>query len=667
MIYLIVGHRGVGKTLWLKKIKRIFEDIPSLDFKNKKVCFIDLDEKIEKKTGKKIDELLSGKNTDDRFSHKQEDVSRIQEQEKRENYFRLVEKDVFITLFNKYKRTDDLVFISVGAGFKWPAGEEIPSCCHIIHLIRETDLKGRVFLDRPRLKPNESPYEEYMSLSVEREGFYKKIRNESFVLPEQDFDFTEPEKYLFSLKKDKCLNAIITLNKYNLPSRFEHWENFINKRLSWGIRFFEMRDDQLSDRELNFLLEIIPREKRLLSFRKPQDSFFMEKDLSSLMWDWPLEKGPPPSFSPIVSLHERKEETFDQLCKSILECKAGHFKMAVPINNFEELMQGHMWFLEDPEHRSFLPMSGQGRAGAGLWRWYRQIFGPQMKMHFIRESQEGVSDQPFLYEHLLSLSNSKKKGPVSFAAVLGDPVAHSASPSFHRNFFSSQNMLFTKMVMNEEDFTKDNLCILQRLGLVFASVTSPLKKKAFQISDTVDSYAKEVQSVNTMVFHNQKWHGSNTDGYGLKALLANAGLHSFELEKDQTPVAVWGGGGTKKVLEKEISYANFYSARTGGMKSQIKNSKGLEMDIRVVIWAVGRTRMSSCVFPPSSWKPQLVLDLNYTDDSPGLEYALLVGADYMSGKLMFEYQAKKQQEFFSKIKQYNDVESMKNGVQVYGS
>ena len=77
--------------------------------------------------------------------------------------------------------------------------------------------------------------------------------------------------------------------------------------------------------------------------------------------------------------------------------------------------------------------------------------------------------------------------------------------------------------------------------------------------------------------------------------------------------------------------------------------------------------MSSCVFPPAPWKPQLVLDLNYTEDSPGREYALLVGADYISGKLMFEYQAKKQQKFFSKIKQYNDLESVKNGVQVYGS
>ena len=537
MIYLIIGHRGVGKTLWLKKINRIFENISPLDLKNKKTCFIDLDEEIEKETGKKIDELLSDKNTGDRFIHKEEYVSLVQGQEKREKYFRLVEEKVFTTLIDKYKGTDDLVFISVGAGFQWPVKKEMPSCCHVIHLIRETDLKGRVFLNRPRLKPDKNPYEEYMSLYFEREGLYKKIRDESFMLPEQDFDFTEPEKYLFGLKKKKCLDSIITLNKYNLPARLEKWENFINKRLSWGIRFFELRDDQLRNEELSFLLKIIPPEKLLLSFRKPGDSFFMKKNFSGLIWDWPLEKGPPPSFPPVVSLHERKEETFDQLCKHILEYKAGHFKMAVPINNFEELMRGHIWFLGDPEHRSFLPISKQGKIGS--WRWYRQVFGPQMKMHFIRESREGVSDQPFLYEHLLVLSNSKKNCPGLFAAVLGDPIAHSASPAFHQKFFLSQNMLFTKIIMEEGDFTKDNLYILQKLGLVFASVTSPLKKKAFQICDTVDSCAKEVQSVNTMVFHNQKWHGSNTDGDGLRALLADTKWDYFRLEKDQAHVAVW--------------------------------------------------------------------------------------------------------------------------------
>ena len=36
MIYLIIGHRGVGKTLWLKKIKKIFKESFPFRFKAEK-------------------------------------------------------------------------------------------------------------------------------------------------------------------------------------------------------------------------------------------------------------------------------------------------------------------------------------------------------------------------------------------------------------------------------------------------------------------------------------------------------------------------------------------------------------------------------------------------------------------------------------------------------
>lgn len=642
MIYLIIGHRGVGKTRWLKKGNRIFTDSQAPGIRTKKLYFVDLDEEIEKETGKTIDELLLCRG----------DTGK-------EKYFRLVEQKVFFNLINKYKNTNNLVFIVIGAGFKWSDRETIPSCCHVIHFIRETDPHGRVFLNRPRLKINKAPYEEYMSLYSEREESYRKIRDESFVLPEQDFKFDEPEKYLFGLKKNG-LNSIITLNKYNLPSDVKKWPDFIRKRLSWGIRFFELRDDQLNSNELSFLLKIIPKEKQLLSFRKAGGFFFSEENLSSVRWDWPLEKGLPPIPPPILSLHERRKEKFDLLCKQLLEYKACHFKLAVPVNDFEELMQGHLWFLEDPEHRSFLPMSKKGKIG--LWRWYRQIFGPQMKLHFIRESQEGISDQPFLYEHLMTLYNRKDR-QLLFAAVLGDPVVHSASPAFHRTFFERQKVIFTKIVISKADFTKENLCILQKMGLVFAAVTSPLKRKAFQICDKVDSYAQSVRSVNTLVFKDQKWFGSNTDGYGLRALLVKAGVKGSKFKKNQKRVVVWGGGGTGKMLEKELPFAEFYSARTG--KVRVRKNKDSREEVHTVVWAVGRVRMPYCVFPLVSWRPRLVLDLNYTEDSPGLEYALLVGADYISGKMMFEYQAKKQQDFFLKF--LNEIEQTKRGEQAYGS
>ncbi len=731
MVYLIIGHRGVGKTSWLNKLKHVFTD--SCKTQYKKLYFIDLDQEIEKKTGQKINNLLSYKNPGKGTAN---------------DRFRSIERNILNKLINQYKNTKNLVFIAVGAGAQHIFQQKIPSFCHTIHLIRETDSQGRIFLDRPRLIPNQTPHEEYMSLYRERERFYKKIKTESFVLPEGDMTFNKGEKLLFKPKgfylasladpsnfhdqnkpKEFCLaslagffNFIITLNKNTLPAYKKQWPNFIIKRLSWGRCFFELRDDQLNPNDLSFLLKIIPKEKQLLSFRISKKSIFFKKDLSSLTWDWPLEKGPPPpALLPasltgkrgscpipplILSLHTRgKKESLPQVLKKMTSYKAGHFKLAVPIRNFKELMQGHLWFLKDPENRSFLPVSE--RKKEGQWRWYRQIFGPQMKLHFIRESDGEILDQPFLYEHLYRIGQYKNLAArrkenksfrpegytffLPFAAVLGDPVTHSASPAFHRKFFSKKEMIFTKITIDEKEFTKENLCILQRMGLICAAVTSPLKKKAFQICDEVDSSAKQVKSVNTLVFKNNKWFGSSTDQYGLQALLNSIKKRKFfkelSLRKqglNQISIVVWGGGGLKKVLEKTFPNASFYSARTGqkirpngsipmvcknsefkslaanrkepknygkirpngSKKIPKKNQEDKQPDI--IIWAVGRNRMPEGVLPPSSWKTKWIIDLNYTENSPGKEYALLKGTKYISGMTMFKHQAKKQQKIFSK-------------------
>ena len=85
------------------------------------------------------------------------------------------------------------------------------------------------------------------------------------------------------------------------------------------------------------------------------------------------------------------------------------------------------------------------------------------------------------------------------------------------------------------------------------------------------------------------------------------------------------------VLKENL--VSFYSARTG------KVIKGQEGDPDCVIWAVGRSRMPSCLNPPVNWKPQCVFDLHYTEDSPGREYALRVQAEYRSGWKWFQAQA----------------------------
>ena len=702
MIYLIIGHRGTGKTFWLKKIKKIFKH---------KVTILDLDQEIIKRhTSWRSIQLQNKKNLQNK-NIRQSNQWFLKNQTK----FRQIEKTVLRNLIHQYQSQKQDTFIAVGAGAKIPPVKG----CYVLHLMRETDSDGRVFLDRPRLIQKLSPYKEYLHLYFKREKYYQQVRDESFMLPEQDLTSIETEKIFFGLKKGQ-LGASLTLNKHTLPKHPGKWPDFIKARLKWGIRFFEIRTDEWSLTSLQKgigkrLLKLIPKEKQLFSFRPQMRLFrrdsaayvlqlcklyesshlksllktssalnakrlkarFAAKRMSELLsklfkwedkylscykhhslgtfhetkrlkklpiinWDWMVEAGAPPMAPPILSAHHRNGKSLRQICKNLLKYKANHYKLAVPIKNLKELLEGHLWFLEDPIHRSFLPVSSKQMIDRGIfWRWYRQIVGPKMYLNFIRESKgQKLNDQAFLYE-----INRRKQLPtvanIKFGAIIGLPITHSASPAFYRKTFNKNKMLFTKIPISEKEFTKKNLRTLQKLGLIFAAVTSPLKKQAAKICDQMDANARRFKSVNTLIFKNNKWFGGNTDIFGVKALLKAAGLGKTFY---QTQTVVWGGGGTRSVLKHLIPLATFYSARS---KQKIFGKKQ-NTQARVLIWAVGRSRMFKNMFPFAKWNPQIVIDLNYTMDSPGREYAIRVGAKYICGMQMFQAQAKKQKELLLK-------------------
>jgi hypothetical protein len=91
--------------------------------------------------------------------------------------------------------------------------------------------------------------------------------------------------------------------------------------------------------------------------------------------------------------------------------------------------------------------------------------------------------------------------------------------------------------------------------------------------------------------------------------------------------------------------AIFYRARTGLTAQNVPENFMPDL----LVWAVGGSRMESCQWPDENWKPKMILDLNYTENSPGREYALKVGARYISGAQFFKEQAKHQRAFWQKL------------------
>lgn len=642
MIPIIIGHRGTGKSHWLKIISQVY--------KGKALCF-DLDKETEVFLKKSISSIFK---------------------EKGEKGFRKWEQKVFQHLLKNIRQIlntssrDREIFISVGAGFVFKKTKNMK----VIYLGRVTDSNGRVFLDRPRLIEKKiSPFKEYLSLYKKREPHYLKQADEVFFRMEHFKKAQLSDKVFLGVKKNSKPIFILRLNSKTMPQDSRHWKDFLTKRLNWGTRFFELHDETTNFNFVKKIRKLIPEEKILFSSHKgknfqkicqsdlklpiyllplrrwgSRDSHLSlllgqvlhgndEKPQNSNLigikgkfnWSWDLSLGDPPKGVSILSLHQRGQNNLKKILKDFSIYTNHHLKLAVEIFTLQELWEGLVWQRADPKHRSFLPRSPDGR-----WRWFRNAF--PMPLHFIREGDSSVLDQPFFAE----ACHYQKKAK-ALAGVLGDPVHFSATPAEHNTFlYKKRSIPIFPIPLKEGEMTKKNLALFKKMGFVFFAVTSPLKKRAFRCADILDKEARELKSANLLIYHQGKWRGYNTDEEGLKFL-----------RKDKNKnVVVWGGGGVRNAIKKQLPRAYFYSARRGVPLSASKPVKGVD----VLVWAVGRSRMEQgCRWPPASWRPSLVRDLNYMEDSPGREYAIKTGAVYESGWAFFKAQAAKQRKIFKKL------------------
>jgi shikimate dehydrogenase len=441
---------------------------------------------------------------------------------------------------------------------------------------------------------------------------------------------------------------------------------YIARRLRWGVRLLELRDDLLDDVQLAAAAALVPTGRRLVSVRRPRSlnagrawaGLCAAADAAAL-WDWPVELGPPPELGiatpRVASLHTRHPGeslggTIERLHAAGED--AALLKLAVPVHDLAELHQGHAWARQAPTRHQFLPVSPDG---SGRWAWYRLWRGAGQPLNFLRETvADGTApspDQPTLYEWLV-----RHEAPVAvdggppFAALLGDPVAHSRTPAEQRLYFQRRGWPVFLIAVTEADLKAcAPLAVLAELGLRAAAVTAPRKHDGrawlTQAGGTfIESDARDPTDVcNTLGrAADGRWFGTNTDGIGLRSGWQAVGAREPSLAA--APVALWGGGGTAALLRAAFPEAVAFAARTGAARGELAPG----WSPQVVVWAVGRSRQPGCVWPPAHWQPRLVFDLNYSDDSPGREYAARCGARYESGLCFFRAQAVAQRRFWDR-------------------
>lgn len=601
MITVVVGHRGTGKTEIMKRLQLYLRD--------QQVDFVDLDTEIEKKIGKSIRELFL---------------------EHGETYFREMERQLFLEILQKPRQE---MYLVLGAGFDLSV---IPETVRVLWVKRRTDLDGRIFLNRPRLEPDLSPLEEFRQRAEVREQRYRDRADEVYLMPEGLFENRHQamaaEKMILTHSYENVGGAFTILPEFFVTEN--RW-NFFKERYSGkGIEFFELRDDLLTFEQIRLVIQDMPNEKFIYSFRKTQDWNALWADekateaLRKATWiDWAWELGAPedllqrvPSEKLILSLHEQSQFTEWQS----YEGKVAHLKYAPAVANFAELWLGHEWQTAKASQRSFLP-----RSSASRWEWYRRLQKGQQLVNFWKENGGSAEDQPSLWAWLMTPAKSKK-----FAAVLGDPVAHSYTPLEHSDFFHKKGIPVLAVSIARDEWD-EALPVLRKLGLSYVAVTSPHKENAVKLTQHID-----LKAVNTLYWSDSQkmWLGTSTDDQGFMELIEGVGMIA-PLQKE---IFVWGGGGTLEMIQKSLPHASYFSSRTG--RPRVGSEDAADLQPKIVIWAAPRS--SETLVPPTTWNPAMVFDLNYKEDSMGREYAQKCGANYQSGLVMFTAQAQGQRIFW---------------------
>lgn len=135
-------------------------------------------------------------------------------------------------------------------------------------------------------------------------------------------------------------------------------------------------------------------------------------------------------------------------------------------------------------------------------------------------------------------------GETGVLCIIGYPIGHSLSPVIHNAGFEAHglNLTYVAFALHPDSF-EAGVMGLAALGVKGATVTVPLKERAFNYVDEKDEYARMTGAVNTLVFGEGKIKGFNLDVAGVKY-----SLEKLEVRRDGARAVVLGAGGASRVV-----------------------------------------------------------------------------------------------------------------------
>jgi len=231
-----------------------------------------------------------------------------------------------------------------------------------------------------------------------------------------------------------------------------------------------------------------------------------------------------------------------------------------------------------------------------------------------------------------------------YYAVFGNPILHSKSPQLFNSAFTGQGIdaAFTRIrALSGHDV----IALIRNFNLSGASITTPFKEEVMPFLDYISEEADRIGGVNTIVNHNGKLSGYNTDHHGVTRSLIESGLtlHGLKcLVLGAGPAgraAVYGlvtGGAevtvSNRTPDKAQLIADHFGCRALGME-KIKHEMG-GFDVVVSALFPDANPLSDVNLPPSI----TILDANYRKSGVGA-HAEACGCKVITGQRWLVNQA----------------------------
>lgn len=251
-------------------------------------------------------------------------------------------------------------------------------------------------------------------------------------------------------------------------------------------------------------------------------------------------------------------------------------------------------------------------------------------------------------------------GNTKICGIIGHPIDHTLSPAMHNAAFRELDLDLIYIAFDVESKNlHESISGIRSLGMHGLNVTIPHKEDVIKFLDEIESEAKKIGSVNTIVNKDSQLVGHNTDGIGaIKALKDN------EVDLKEKKILLLGAGGSAKSIAfalskfvKKIIILNRTEERAEKLADNLKSMFDIEIawdhlskkavhknlmdaDILINATSVGMNPESDCLVK-SEWLTSriCIFDIVYSPNGTKLiQNAKKIGARAIDGIDMLVYQ-----------------------------